>query len=92
MHWELKVYLLALQYTQNNKLESEIHYSFGFRNPICGIRNPRSRIRNPSSGTRNPNTSWITSHGANLSACAGYGNYIIHTLEHFHLNILRIVQ
>ena len=22
-----------------------------------------------------------------LSACAGYGNYIIHTLEHFHLNI-----
>ena len=27
-----------------------------------------------------------------LSACAGYGNYIIHTLEHFHLNILRSVQ
>ena len=22
-----------------------------------------------------------------LSACAGYGNYIIHTLEHYHLNI-----
>jgi hypothetical protein len=21
-----------------------------------------------------------------LSACAGYGNYIIHTLEHYHLN------
>ena len=27
-----------------------------------------------------------------LSACAGYGNYIIHTLEHFHLNILQSVQ
>ena len=27
-----------------------------------------------------------------LSACAGYGNYIIRTLEHFHLNILRSVQ
>ena len=27
-----------------------------------------------------------------ISACAGYGNYIIHTLEHFHLNILRSVQ
>ena len=48
------------------KLESGIHYSFGIRNPRCGIRNPRSRIRNPSSGIRNPNTSWITSHGANL--------------------------
>ena len=22
------------------------------------------------------------------SACAGYGNYILHTLEHFHLNII----
>ena len=27
-----------------------------------------------------------------LSACAGYGNYIIHILEHFHLNILPSVQ
>ena len=27
-------------------------------------------------------------HIQHLSACAGYGNYIIHTLEHFHLNIL----
>ena len=32
------------------------------------------------------------SRGRHLSACAGYGNYIIHTLEHFHLNILRSVQ
>ena len=25
-------------------------------------------------------------------ACAGYGDYIIHTLEHFRLNILRSVN
>ena len=65
---------------------------------ISSLLNPSDRVvqlverRSSNSKVAGSRPSRGRQHISDFSACAGYGNYIIHTLEHFHLNILRSVQ
>jgi hypothetical protein len=69
MHWELRSVFIgfAIHKIINWNPESTTVSESGIQDVESGIQGVGSGIH-ASSGIRNPNTSWITSHGAKLSA------------------------